>query len=67
MKYIVIEVQNGTALTNDYADIASAWAKYYTVLAAAAASDVTRHGAYLVDNLGNLIAQRFFVRDEPEA
>jgi len=51
MGYFVTEYQEtdgtGTAITNYYADKATAEQKYHLVLSAAAVSNVQRHGAML--------------------
>ena len=65
MKYIVIEIQNGTCTAYSYDTAAEAQNKYYTILSYAAVSDVQRHGAYLLDNEGNLLEKRFFIKYEP--
>lgn len=65
MRYIAIEIQNGTVTPWAYDDVATAQNKYFTILAAAAVSDVSHHGAILVDNNCGMLEQRFFNR-EPE-
>lgn len=64
--YIVIEMQtNGTTtavLNNAFTDRNLALQKYYTVLAAAAVSQVEVHTAILVDEFGNTHYQDSFDR-----
>ena len=54
--YIVVEIQNsnGTIATivNDYADRNAAESRYHTVLAAAAASELTSHAAIMFSEEG---------------
>ena len=53
--YIVMEVQNaGTpaVLTNTYTDLPQAMAKYHTVLAAAAVSQVPYHACFIISSEG---------------
>lgn len=56
--YIVIEMQTNGATTavlnNAFTDRNLALQKYYTVLAAAAVSQVEVHTAIIVDELGNI-------------
>ena len=64
--YTVIEIQiNGNTpaiLTNVYTDKNTAYNKYYTVLAAAATSNVQRHGAYIIcdDEEIDIFERKFF-------
>lgn len=62
MKYIAIEIQNGSVTPWAYDDLATAQNKYFTILAAAAVSDVEHHGAVLLDNTHGMLEQRFFNR-----
>ena len=65
MFYIVLEVQNaGTpaVLTNTYTDSAQAYAKFYTILAAAAVSAVPYHAAYIVGSNGIMLEGKVFDR-----
>lgn len=57
MKYIVIELQkdtNGTVsnLVTSYDNLAEAESKYYSILAAAAVSDIPVHSAIIVSEEG---------------
>ena len=70
--FSVLEVQNnGTpaAITTIYNDEAAAYAKYYTVLAAAAVSSVTYHACHIIRSDGIMIEGKVFDRrtTEPEA
>ena len=62
--YIVIELQtNGTqigTLINKYSDIAQAYQQYYTILAAAAVSNVGIHTAMIITPTGDVIASQHF-------
>lgn len=64
MNYIVIEIQtnNGTVntLTYQYTDIAQANSKYYTILAAAAVSNLDAHAAVILDENGYLVRNESF-------
>lgn len=65
MFYIVLEVQNsGTpaVLTDVYTDSSQAYAKYYTILAAAAVSSVPYHAAYIVGSNGIMLEGKVFDR-----
>ena len=53
--FVVIELQNGVALTASYEDRAEAEAKYHTVLAAAAKSKVAVHSAVMLTGEGYYI------------
>ena len=63
MKYIAIEIQNGTATPWAYDDLGTAQNKYFTILASASVSDVEHHGAILLDNAHGMLEQRFFNRE----
>ena len=53
MKYCVIELQNGIGMASPVYDTReSAEAAYHTVMAAAAVSTITKHGALLLDENG---------------
>ena len=71
MKYLVIELQ--TDAQGHVGNIITAFdtkleaeAKYHTVLAAAAASSVLRHGAVMLTNTGTFIASECFSHPAPE-
>lgn len=62
--YFVVEIQinkDGTAgsIINSYADSATAQNKYYTILAAAAVSNVPKHGAFMFTEDGFIAHQCF--------
>ena len=61
-KFIVLEIQNGTALVWAYDSQAEAEAKYYTVLSVAALSEVTVHSAVLITNKGHLLMSKCYDR-----
>lgn len=57
MKYIVIELQKDTTgtvgnLVSSYDNLAEAESKYYSILAAAAVSDIPVHSAIIVSEEG---------------
>lgn len=62
--YIVIELQtnNGTTanIVNAYAEMPDAWAKYYSILSAAAKSNVEVHAAAIITETGRLVASGHF-------
>ena len=63
--YLVIELQtNAEGIVSNivlqYNNLAEAWAKYYTILSFAATSAVPVHCAVIMDNTGNIVAQRYF-------
>ena len=65
--FFVTEIQinsDGTAgnITNSYSDSAMARNKYFTILAAAAVSDVPKHGAFLYTENG-FIAHECFTHE----
>jgi len=66
MFYIVLEVQsiNGTKsiIPQTYDDLDAAYAKLYTVLAAAAGSEIEFHAGYLLNSAGEMIEGRAFSR-----
>ena len=67
--YTVLEVQNnGTpaAIPTIYNDEAAAYAKYYTVLAAAAVSEVAYHACHIIRSDGIMIEGKVFYHSEPE-
>lgn len=62
--YIVIELQTNNGKTanivNSYAEMPDAWAKYYSILSAAAKSNVEVHAAAILTETGRLIASEHF-------
>ena len=68
--YTVLEVQNnGTmpaAIPIIYTDEAQAYAKYYTVLAAAAVSEVAYHACHIIRSDGIMIEGKVFDRRTTE-
>ena len=62
--YIVIEIQlnNGTVstLTYQYDNINAAYAKYHSILAAAAVSTIDTHSAVILSETGHTIANASF-------
>ena len=80
MKYFVIEIQcydNGQASTPTYAyDSANytslddarnaAYAKYYSILAAAARSTLPSHAAMIFTDMGQFIQSEVFTHPQPE-
>lgn len=62
--YIVIEMQatNGTTstITTTYADLNTAYNKFYTILAAAAVSQVDIHSAMIITPQADLVVTKFF-------
>ena len=68
MYYIVTELQvnNGTpaVLTQVYGNRDQAYAKYFTVLAAAAVSSLELHGAYIATSTGAMLENHMFDRRE---
>ena len=71
LKNIVVEIQtyqdgNVGVLINDYDDMKQANNKYYTVLAAAAISELPQHAAMMFDNTGRIIKAECFGTDLPE-
>ena len=65
--YTVIEIQNnGTPaqLTTFYTDRNQALSKYYTILAAAAISQLAFHAGYIIRDDGVMIEGRVFDRRE---
>lgn len=55
-------------LYDHFDDLNAALAKYYTICAAAAVSDIPYHAAHLIASEGYIVEQRVFDRrtDEPE-
>lgn len=69
MKYIVIELQTNKAgvvgnLVYDYEDRNQAEAKYHTVLAAAAVSELKTHAAVMLTSDGGYIAAQAYEHGE---
>ena len=66
--YIVIEIQtsNGQAsvLNNTYANLNTAYQAYYTILAAAAVSQVEVHTAILLNEHGGVVSAESFEHGE---
>lgn len=62
--YIVIELQTNNGATSNFvfafADLADAWAKYYSILSAAAKSNVEVHAAAIITETGRLVASEHF-------
>ena len=67
--YTVLEVQNNSVLSYVYTDMNQALAKYYTVLAAAAVSQVSFHSACVLRGSDFVVinSQIFDRRQEPAA
>ena len=71
MKYYVIEIQTntdgtGATLVNDFDDRNAAFAKYYTVLAAAAVSSVLVHACVILTREGAVVANGSFIHPVEE-
>lgn len=68
--YIVIELQTNNGTTGNFvfafADLADAYAKYYTILAAAAKSNVEVHTALILTETGGIVRAECFDRREVE-
>jgi len=67
MKYIVLEIQtnaNGEVgnLLTAYDERSAAENKYYTILAAAALSELPVHSAMILTNLGTIVKSETFNR-----
>lgn len=67
MKYIVLEIQtnaNGEVATllTAYNERSAAENKYYTILAAAALSELPVHSAMILTNLGTIVKSETFNR-----
>ena len=61
--YIVIELQTTTStavLTSTYDDLAKAYQKFYTILAAAAVSSVPCHTAVILTETGQVVESKTF-------
>lgn len=72
MKYIVLEIQTNAndevaPLLTSYNERSAAENKYYTILAAAALSELPVHSAMILTNLGTIVKSETFNRiPEPE-
>lgn len=69
--YYVIEIQTaangtGSTLVYDYADRNAAYAKYHTVLAAAAQSAVMVHACAILNREGTMLASEHFIHPTEE-
>ena len=67
--YIVIELQTNNGTTGNfvfsYDNLADAYAKYHTILAAAAKSSVEVHAALILTETGGIVrAERFDRREQ---
>lgn len=66
--YIVIELQTNNGETGNFVysftDLADAYAKYFSILAAAAKSTVEVHTALLITETGNVVRAEHF--DHPK-
>lgn len=65
--FIVIELQtnNGAVgvLTYKFTELAEAYAKYYTILSAAAVSDIEVHTALIVTETGQVVRSETFAHE----
>ena len=67
--YIVIEIQTGeqvATLVNAYADRNVAENKYHTILAAAAVSEVPKHGAVMLTDEGVRLKSECYIHEQEE-
>lgn len=67
MKYIVLEIQTNAndevaTLLTSYNERSAAENKYYTILAAAALSELQVHSAMILTNLGTIVKSETFNR-----
>lgn len=67
MKYIVLEIQTNAndevaTLLTAYNERSAAENKYYTILAAAALSELPVHSAMILTNLGTIVKSETFNR-----
>lgn len=65
MNYITIELQTNdqgqtTNIVTAYDNLPQAQSKYFTILAAAAVSNVQQHAAVILDETGMIMAQQCF-------
>ena len=68
--YIVIEIQTGeqvATLVNAYADRNAAENKYHTILAAAAVSEVPKHGAVMLTDEGVRLKSECYIHEQEES
>ena len=68
-KYLVVEIQSnhdGTVgnIVTSYDDLNSAYSKFYTILAAAAISNVAKHTAVIMDDGGYVHGKNSFVHPQ---
>ena len=73
LKYVVMEIQtlgeNVAILTYQYNTLREAEAKYHSILAVAAVSDLVKHAAALITNAGTLVKSEYYdhtAASEPE-
>ena len=71
VSYVVIELQtlaNGQVanIVNSYTDIRDANAKYHTILAAAAKSNLPAHAAVILTNEGYVQAQQCYTNNDSD-
>lgn len=71
MKYLVVEIQKfdtGAMSTPSWAydNENSAWAKYHSVLSAAAVSALPTHSAVIMNETGFCIEHKSYNHEEPE-
>ena len=65
--YIVIEIQAGNTvatIVNSYADRNTAENKYHSVLAAAAVSEVPKHGAVMLTEEGTRLKSECYIHEQ---
>ena len=65
--YIVIEIQAGNTvatIVNSYADRNTAENKYHSVLAAAAVSEVPKHGAVMLTDEGTRLKSECYIHEQ---
>lgn len=70
-KYIVVELQTDASgavgnIVTTYDEQPAAYSKYYSILAAAAISQIPKHAAVLMTSEGYLMESRCFDRTQPE-
>ena len=67
MNYITIELQTNNGQTANivtaYDNLPQAQNKYFTILAAAALSNIQQHAAVILDETGMLVAQQCFTHE----
>lgn len=67
--YIVLEIQTSatvTTLVNSYEDRNQAESKYHQILTAAALSNVPKHSAVLMDEIGQTIKNETYTHEVTE-